>query len=427
MVPPLWLLVVEGAVTAEIAILNSSAVVLAADSALTVKSNGGVMYYHGVNKIFGLSAAHNVAIMVHGNLSFCGITWEVIIRSYRDFLALSDVPPPSNLRDYVEQFLDFLDSFIERYGVVPALIDCYNSYCVNLSNYLRKIFLAQLKAANADPERSAEYHGKVVPIINDTLDGLDKRSDNVSGDAAGICYREQELDKHSSLASNSIISVYPYLEYEPDILRKVERVYSRMFARGAAFNGESGIVFAGYGADEILPRVIGHSVIGFAFGKAAVIREQVSCIDSVCNAAIVPFGRLDMINTFIHGISPDFRDSFVKASKTKLKTGVKINEFFQNIANEIQKSWEARLVSALTLLPKHALAEIADNLVRLSAIGGNVHNGDGGTGGPVSVAIISKGEGLIWIKRHHYFDQALNPHYMSRTAIASQGRPLVGG
>jgi len=32
-------------------------------------------------------------------------------------------------------------------------------------------------------------------------------------------------------------------------------------------------------------------------------------------------------------------------------------------------------------------------------------------GGPVDVALISKGEGFIWIKRKHYFDTELNPHY----------------
>jgi hypothetical protein len=31
---------------------------------------------------------------------------------------------------------------------------------------------------------------------------------------------------------------------------------------------------------------------------------------------------------------------------------------------------------------------------------------------PIDVAIISKGEGFIWIKRKHYFDQKLNPHYL---------------
>ena len=32
-------------------------------------------------------------------------------------------------------------------------------------------------------------------------------------------------------------------------------------------------------------------------------------------------------------------------------------------------------------------------------------------GGPVDVAIISKGDGLVWINRKHYFEMEKNPHY----------------
>lgn len=32
-------------------------------------------------------------------------------------------------------------------------------------------------------------------------------------------------------------------------------------------------------------------------------------------------------------------------------------------------------------------------------------------GGPIDVAIISKGDGFIWIKRKHYFKKELNPQF----------------
>ena len=35
-------------------------------------------------------------------------------------------------------------------------------------------------------------------------------------------------------------------------------------------------------------------------------------------------------------------------------------------------------------------------------------------GGPIDVAVISKGDGFIWIKRKHYFDPKLNPHFMAK-------------
>ena len=34
-------------------------------------------------------------------------------------------------------------------------------------------------------------------------------------------------------------------------------------------------------------------------------------------------------------------------------------------------------------------------------------------GGPIDVAVISKGDGFIWIERKHYFRPELNPHFFS--------------
>ena len=35
-------------------------------------------------------------------------------------------------------------------------------------------------------------------------------------------------------------------------------------------------------------------------------------------------------------------------------------------------------------------------------------------GGPVDVAVISKGDGLVWMKRKHYNAAELNPRYFER-------------
>jgi len=45
--------------------------------------------------------------------------------------------------------------------------------------------------------------------------------------------------------------------------------------------------------------------------------------------------------------------------------------------------------------------------------------------GPVDVAVISKGDGLIWIKRKHYFAPDLNHRYFDRDQDLSSG--ITGG
>jgi len=54
---------------------------------------------------------------------------------------------------------------------------------------------------------------------------------------------------------------------------------------------------------------------------------------------------------------------------------------------------------------------MAESLVNLTCLRKKISMDDETVGGPVDVAVISKGDGLIWIKRKHYFEQELNNHF----------------
>ena len=73
--------------TAEVAIMNRTAVALAADSAVTIGGGQNVpKIYNTVNKLFMLSKYHPVGIMVYGNAEFMRIPWETVIKMYRNHL-----------------------------------------------------------------------------------------------------------------------------------------------------------------------------------------------------------------------------------------------------------------------------------------------------------------------------------------------------
>jgi hypothetical protein len=60
--------------TAEIAILNKSGIALATDSKVTIGSSGGKTF-DSVNKVFALSKASAVGLMVFGNAEFMGVPY----------------------------------------------------------------------------------------------------------------------------------------------------------------------------------------------------------------------------------------------------------------------------------------------------------------------------------------------------------------
>lgn len=67
--------------TAEIAIINKSAVTFAADSAMTFGIGGNEKIYPA-NKLFTLNKYHPVGIMIYSSAEFMGVPFETIIKMY---------------------------------------------------------------------------------------------------------------------------------------------------------------------------------------------------------------------------------------------------------------------------------------------------------------------------------------------------------
>lgn len=70
--------------TAEIIVMNKSAIAMAADSAVTVKMviNGKERekIYNTSNKLFMLSKYNPIGILIYGNAEIMGTPWELIIK-----------------------------------------------------------------------------------------------------------------------------------------------------------------------------------------------------------------------------------------------------------------------------------------------------------------------------------------------------------
>jgi hypothetical protein len=61
--------------TAEVAILNTHGIALAADSAVTISVGDEKKVYNTANKLFALSKYHPVGIMIYNNATYMGIDW----------------------------------------------------------------------------------------------------------------------------------------------------------------------------------------------------------------------------------------------------------------------------------------------------------------------------------------------------------------
>jgi hypothetical protein len=114
-----------------------------------------------------------------------------------------------------------------------------------------------------------------------------------------------------------------------------------------------------------------------------------------------------------------------------------LNAEMQKVVIEQQKAISAKLeayererflspvLDIVASLPKDELAAMAESLVNLTSFQRRISREVETVGGPIDVAIISKGDGFIWIKRKHYFEKDLNPAFFANY-YAEGGKKLDG-
>ena len=90
-----------------------------------------------------------------------------------------------------------------------------------------------------------------------------------------------------------------------------------------------------------------------------------------------------------------------------------IDELIELNRKNIAKNYTDPLINAVASLSKEDLAEMSESLIYLTSLKRRITFAEENVGGPVDVAIISKGDGFIWIKRKQYFKPELNQNFFN--------------
>jgi hypothetical protein len=197
-----------------------------------------------------------------------------------------------------------------------------------------------------------------------------------------------------------------------------------------------GLVVAGFGEKEYLPSLVSYELEGAANGlpRKRVFGEHRIGVDS--EACIMPFAQQESVQHFMQGIDPSLLN-FMQKTTAKVVRGAidlvlnkvatinqpaanalkqaidpDLNNLLQGLSDEWSKErrnyWRP-IVEIVTTLPKDELAVVAEALVSLTRFKRRVTPARETVGGPIDVAVITKGDGFIWLRRKTYYDQALNP------------------
>lgn len=423
--------------TAIVGTINRRGVAFAADSAATHTVSSKHKITNHANKIFELSKYHPVGLCICGNLDFLGMPWEDIFKMFRKWLKKKSY---ANLNEYPSIFFDFVKS-----QIMPHLIEDQKTnlgiIVKGLLDEIKDLSRVELEKEGkelSDKNLFDRMHEKLIyfdglySTANRCANFLDYTIENFTNYAKGIIEEILKNVLTSKLCPNDFMQQFTKALYH--IIVSTTHVYL----------ATTEIIFWGYGKEDLFPSYFSFVVSSAFDGIIKYTNKSKYVVSNITNACVEPFAQTDVANTVIRGIDDELRKKIYEnynASITvlrdeiisqlesanapdSLKTAllnIDLNHYTdlyaQGMDSYIQENYIAKLVNTISYLSKEDLADMAESLVRMTYLKRRITSEEESVGGPVDVAVITKGDGFIWLKRKHYFSSELNPHYFERSKL----------
>ena len=376
--------------------------------------------------------------MIYGDGDLGGIPWETIIKLYRQHIGPTE---RSNLDEYVSLFTSFIEDEISEH-FRDEMDDFFSEYAEDYLHVLRD-----------KVDSLVEDHISENGVINKRQVGnilrrvIREDEEKWKGkDKLKFCNRNitSKINrKHHITTCDLTAEILENHNVSGTYLHKITNIIISIFCSTCI--EDSGIVFSGFGEKDIFPKLIICKIECIVFGslKYTQTRMEISNTEEK-GAAILPFAQTDTVDSFIRGISRQMLeetsagigyvmaeyDSEIDRLLQKYKIPKKdkesilnslekkkdelAREYKQHVISTQQKHHINPLVEAVEYLPKNEMAEVAESLVSITSFRQKISLDQETVGGAIDVAVVSKTDGFVWIKRKHYFGSELNPMFMSK-------------
>lgn len=405
---------------------------MAADSAVTISGPNYLKTYQSVDKLFPLVPDQPIGVMIYNNAELMGMPWETVISVYRDQASGKGF---DTVDAYARDFINFLSSnpdlfpqdhqdreFCKHVAVVMSIVANDFDYQV-----------AQFKAANAGNLRdhvSAIFEFVVGQLFSDYQTNLDETA---RGDLS--CFPRGTADQLKRRYGGPIREIidsliaelradFGSLTVSENTIRALEEIAVLSVLKDAFFEHYTGVVFAGFGRRETFPSMRSYLASTVVLGTMKHRQDRAADMTSDSGPVIQPFAQDRMIRTFLTGMdqglryflfgetlrlsmhlvtdvvgqAPGLSDEqrqrlFAQYSENNL--GAAVQAFFGAIDQYQYRSHTGPILRAIGSLPKKELGETAASLIKLNSFQQKVMHSVETVGGPISLATITRNEGLV--------------------------------
>lgn len=417
--------------TSEVLILNKHAIVLGADSAVTTSGaeSGQSRYSKSANKIFEIAQNGSVAATIYGNSHIDLVPWELAIKLFRRHLGKTTLSKVSEYSTALVAFLKANDILFPP-GLRSGWVELQFDQSIKLVVEEATRGSPKLVDANLPVADRALLWAAEVTRIRDLLTG---RSVSASLTQAELNTLVQNLTTWTTRAQSQIDAAPALAAVNAAELAELGHMTRYCFPEMLLTN--TGVVIAGYGEDQIFPAYEHLNIYGHVGGELSFLRLDGFEVTHGASAMIKPLAQSSMINMFTEGFSPSLQQILNKEGEKVFDSvfaelasrGISVDEATRSAVVQkchpefmrgwIHENWAKNfnpLLDVIQSLSVQEMAHLAESLLGLESLKERVTSASESVGGPIDVAAITKSEGLVWIKRKHYFDASLNMRYVSR-------------
>ena len=366
--------------------------------------------------------------MIYGNAEIMQHPWETLIKVYREERGRESC---ETVQEYAEHFINYLRQYQFGDHLDDANIaDLAGATFQQVFNtFKREVFASRMLS----PKDYKKILGK---IVQERLDVVGQAASLMSHTEADV------ILKHGKTLSDNAKATFHGIA-DNNLAAKLSSLAVKEIISSRFSSLHTGLVFAGFGTKQMFPSLREYYADGLVMGEMKVRRDTTS--DTDINpldeaAVIIPFAVRDMAERFMDGVDRRYQqwidrtvrtlfkqnclsivDKYVNvpsAQKSAIKAAVSravtknLEEFTKKESEYRQRRFSNPVINMVELLPKEELAHLAESLVNLTSLRRRVTMDLESVGGPIDVAVISKGDGFIWIKRKHYFQPDLNRSFI---------------
>lgn len=264
----------DDGMTAEIAVLNKTAVALATDSAVTISAGSDQQkIYDSADKLFDLCGDTPIGVMIYNGMQFMQAPLPMLLADYRlkrrSFTRLPDAA--ANLLQYLCDWGTRSPKPVEDASVASIVIAVLDAIKSRIQSKVEESFKGPFEDAV-----------KAIRTFMDETISLFERVLSKAPDALFIDNRGKSSPPNFGVEELDIIKGIVQAQFtgeRPEVIDKLIEIGRLALLKNRLSGGQTGIVVAGFGQKDIFPSLVSFEIDGMVFGRLKYVETNNVDID----------------------------------------------------------------------------------------------------------------------------------------------------